>query len=174
MSTDRIKLLGKIVFSPDNKTKKHNKQSSWKKIAMVMFDGDVSEYYAWFIKKRFNLPLNKPLRGAHISFINDDINKMMQIGKLNANEAEAKWIAIKKIWDGKLIEIDFNPSPRTNGEHWWLKPYPDCCETLDNIRDELFLGKPYFNYHLSLGYANEKFIDHSNYIHSLIKQGLIS
>jgi len=42
---------------------------------MVFFEGDVAEYYAWFIKKRYNLILNKPLRGAHISFINDSTPK---------------------------------------------------------------------------------------------------
>lgn len=171
---DWISVTGKIVFNPEDKTKKHDRQSSWKKIAMVMFDGEMAEYYAWFIKKRFNLPLNKPLRGAHISFINDDINKLRENGKLTQGEAEAKWLYVKKEWDGKPITIDFNPSPRTNGEHWWLKPEPVSCEILDEIRSELGLGKPFFSYHLSLGYANEKFIDHSNYIHNLIKRGLIS
>src|SRR3954462_14642113 len=116
---DTIELIGKVVFSPDNKTRKHNKQSSWKKIAMVMFEGDVSEFYAWFIKKRFNLPLNKPLRGAHISFINDDINKMTQNGKLTQAEAEANWNATKKKWDGKKVPITVSVSPSFNNKHWW-------------------------------------------------------
>jgi hypothetical protein len=171
---DYIRVIGKIVFNPEDKTKKHNRQSTWKKIAMVMFEGDLAEYYAWYIKKRFNLPLNKPLRGAHISFINDDINKMMNNGKMTQSQVEAKWIQVKTKWNNKVISIDLNPSPRTNGEHWWLKPFPESCEILNDIRNELSLGNPYFSYHLSLGYANEKFIDHSNYIHNLIKQGLIS
>jgi hypothetical protein len=36
------------------------------KMAMILLDGDVTEYYAWFIQKRYNLILNKPL-GVHIS-----------------------------------------------------------------------------------------------------------
>jgi hypothetical protein len=36
------------------------------KMAMILLDGDVTEYYAWFIQKRYNLILNKPLRGAYI------------------------------------------------------------------------------------------------------------
>lgn len=170
---DTIELIGKIVFSPDNKTRKHNKQSSWKKIAMVMFEGDVSEFYAWFIKKRFNLPLNKPLRGAHISFINDDINKMTQNGKITQAEAEANWNATKKKWDGKKIPITVSVSPRTNGEHWWLNIPPEHQGLLMEIRQELGLGMPFFGFHLSLGYANDKNIEHSNYIHHLIKVGLV-
>jgi hypothetical protein len=168
---DSIELKGKIVFSPDNKTRKHNKQSSWKKIAMIMFEGDVSEFYAWFIKKRFNLPLNKPLRGAHISFINDDINKMTQNGKFTQAEAEANWNATKKKWDGKWVPIGVSISPRTNGEHWWLNVPPEHQGLLMEIREELGLGMPFFGFHLSLGYANERNIDHSNYIHNLIKNG---
>src|ERR1044072_7987187 len=173
-SMDKIELIGKVVFSPDNKTKKHNKQSSWKKIAMVMFDGDVSEFYAWFIKKRFNLPLNKPLRGAHISFINDDINKMTQNGKISIVEAEMAWSAIKQKWDSKRVPITVSVSPRTNGEHWWLNIAPEHQGLLMGIREELGLGKPFYGFHLSLGYANDKNIDHSNYIHSLIQQGFVS
>jgi hypothetical protein len=46
------------------------------KMAMILLDGDVTEYYAWFIQKRYNLILNKPLRGAHISFINDSMRDL--------------------------------------------------------------------------------------------------
>ena len=70
---NKVVLVGKIEFEPENITKKHNTQSPWKRIAMVTIDGDVTEYYSWFIEKRYNLKLNKPLRRAHISFINDSI-----------------------------------------------------------------------------------------------------
>ena len=77
-----IKVQGKIIFNPIDITNKHKKQASWKYIAIINILGDVSEYYAWFLKKRFNLILNKPLRGSHISFINDslfDIEKGLNI-----------------------------------------------------------------------------------------------
>ena len=50
-----LELIGKIEFDPVNVTKKHNKQASWKKTAMIKFDCDIWEYYSWFLKKRFNL-----------------------------------------------------------------------------------------------------------------------
>ena len=78
---DKVTLNGKLGFEPEDKTKKHREQASWKKIAMVYFDGDVSEYYAWFIKKRYNLELVRPIRGAHISFINDSLRDITQNGK---------------------------------------------------------------------------------------------
>jgi hypothetical protein len=40
-----IRLKGKILFNPENKTRKHGNQASWKKMAIVMLDGDICEYY---------------------------------------------------------------------------------------------------------------------------------
>ena len=54
-------IKGKIVFDPINVTKKHNSQAVWKKVAIVKFDCDIYAYYSWFLQKRFNLFLNKPL-----------------------------------------------------------------------------------------------------------------
>ena len=169
----RITLSGTIGFEPEDRTKKHSNQSSWKKIAMVFFDGDVAEYYAWFIKKRYNLTLNKPLRGAHISFINDSMKDLSQNGVLSEEEIETKWEEVKKKWDGKKIDIVLDLDPRTNSEHWWLNIPHEEREQLQSIRDELGLGRPYFGMHMSIGYANEKNIHHSSYIHDLIKKGFI-
>jgi hypothetical protein len=140
---------------------------------MVFFDGDVAEYYAWFIKKRYNLTLNKPLRGAHISFINDSMKDLSQNGVLSEEEIETKWEEVKKKWDGKKIDIVLDLDPRTNSEHWWLNIPHEEREQLQSIRDELGLGRPYFGMHMSIGYANEKNIHHSSYIHDLIKKGFI-
>ena len=49
---DRITITGRIGFEPEDKTNKHLLQSSWKKIAMVFINGDICEYYSWFIKKK--------------------------------------------------------------------------------------------------------------------------
>jgi hypothetical protein len=163
-----IKITGKIQFDPENVTNKHEFQSSWKKVAMVVFDGDIAEYYAWFIKKRYNLPLNRPLRGAHVSFIND------REGDMNG-----KWEIIKKKWDGKEIDVVLDLEPKTDSNndkstcHWWLKIPEEERKELHNIRKELGLGRPYWGLHLSLGYANDKFKPHSKYIHRLIIKGII-
>ena len=70
---NRINITGKIQFDVEDKTKKHKNQASWKKMAMIFIDGDITEYYSWFLERRYKLILNKPLRGGHISFINDSM-----------------------------------------------------------------------------------------------------
>lgn len=171
---DKIILQGKIGFEPVNKTKKHDAQSSWKRIAMVNIYGDVTDYYSWFIKKRYNLILNKPLRGAHISFINDKVKDFSCNGSKTIEQINTDWDSVKNKWDKKKIEVELDLNPRTNSEHWWLKPTQDTCDKLQAIRSELNLGVPFWNFHMTIGYANDKNIEHSKYIHHLLKNGFIT
>ena len=170
---ERITLTGKIGFEPEDKTKKHKNQASWKKMAMVFLDGDICEYYAWFVMRRYNLVLNKPLRGAHISFINDSMRDLTNDGEISEVDVLIKWGEVKNRWDGKEIEIVLDLNPKTDDRTWWLNIPHDERNDLQAIRNELGLGRPFFGMHMSIGYANEKNIDHSTYIHDLIKKGFI-
>jgi hypothetical protein len=162
---DNIILNGKIIFDPIDMTNKHKSQSSWKKVAMVMFEGDVSEYYAWFIKKRFNLKLNSPMRGAHISFINDSQNDFIV----------DNWEEGKRIFDGKDISVEFNRTVNSNGKHWWFRVDPEKRSELHAIRSLVGLPEmPHFGLHLSIGYANDKYIEHSKYLNNLVLDGYLN
>jgi len=141
---------------------------------MVFIDGDVTEYYSWFIEKRYNLILNKPLRGSHISFINDSIKDMSLNGQRTIKEVDELWETVKKKWDGVQIPIVLDISPRTDDRTWWLDIPNDERGLLQGIREELGLGRPFWGMHMSIGYANEKNLFHSEYIHRLIKNGLIT
>lgn len=173
METNLLYLTGKIKFEPEDKTKKHINQASWKKIAMVMMDGEICDYYCWFIKKRYSLRLTKPLRGAHISFINDSLNDLTQNGEKSVEEALNAWETTKNKWDGKTIQIVVNLDPRTDGRTWWFNVPRNERELLQSIRTELGLGEPFFGMHMSIGYANEKNIEHSEYLHDLLRKGFI-
>lgn len=170
---NKLIITGKIGFEPINKTKKHESQASWKRIAMIFFGGDICDYYAWFINKRYNLELVKPLRGGHISFINDHVRDMIKNGNFSEEEANISWNQAKSKWDGIYIPITLDLSPRTNEKHWWLNIPTDACKTLNTIRQEVNLGPPTYRYHMSIGYVNERNAEHSKYIHSLVKSGLI-
>lgn len=139
-----VQISGRIFFDPDNKTKKHNKQGGWKRTAMIIINDDTPEYYSWFIKRRYNLELNKPLRGTHITIINDRITSSKDI---------AKFEDIKKKYHGKIINLEYDVDVRTNAEHWWLKVR---CPEGQAIREEADLGEPYFGFHLSIGLVPEE------------------
>jgi len=155
-----IKLRGIIKFDPKDVTKKHLKQSNWKKIAMVMFEGDICEYYSWWVNRRYNLKLNKPLRGGHITFIND-----------RSSEIKGDWSEVKKKYNNKPIDIILDLTPKTDSNnkgstyHWWLSLPEKNRKELHDIRLELGLGRPYWGLHMTIGHANPKQIEHSKYLH---------
>jgi hypothetical protein len=172
---DRIILYGNIGFEPEDHTRKHKDQAAWKKIAMVFIDGDICEYYAWFLKRRYNIVLNKPLRGAHISFINDSMRDLTQKGQISEESALELWETCKQKWDGKEIQIVLDLNPKTDDRSWWLNIPQDERELLHEIRAELGLGRPHFGLHMSMGYARPGLNEiHSKYIHDCIKKGFIT
>ena len=144
-----IKATGILDFNLENVTKKHHAQSSWKRTAMIKTDCDLERYYAWFLETRFNLKLNKTIRGSHISFINDRMDK-------DTFEQAAK------MFHGKEITFYYEIEPRGTSTHWWLRVY---CPDALNIREVMGLTRePYYSLHLTLGYVNEKYRDHNEYI----------
>jgi len=149
-----LELIGKIEFDPVNVTKKHNKQASWKKTAMVKFDCDICEYYSWFLKKRFNLYLNKPLRGTHLTIINDKFDP----------ETEYLYDQGRQLFHGKEIRIQYDPTLiRANDKgHWWINADSDDAK---NIRSVMGLTPdPYFGFHITIGLATHLQLEHSKYI----------
>ena len=144
-----VKVKGIIEFSPEDVTRKHKSQSSWKRVAMIKTNCELDRYYAWFLEKRFSLKLNRSIRGSHVTFINDKMD--MDIFDEGA-----------KIFNGKEITFYIDLEPRSNSEHWWLRVYSQDAE---NIRESLGLSRdPYYSFHLTLGYANEKNLEFSDYI----------
>lgn len=137
-----IKISGKVLFDPENVTNKHERQSEWKKVAMVVIPGDVHKLYAWFITKRYNLPLHPPLRGAHITFIND-----------READMNGKWEEVKKKWQGKEVEVILSVDPRSDELNWWLNVVEEHRKGLHDIRAELGLGRPHWGLHMTVGTA---------------------
>lgn len=164
-----IKYNGIIQFEPEHITKKHETQGEWKRTAMIMFDGDITDYYAWFIKKRFQLDLNKPIRNGHVSFIND---RFSDVTGETLPDKELLWHRVKDKWDNKEIEVILNTDVRTNSKHWWLNVDIDYREPIHKIRYELGLGKPEHGLHMTIGLVNHINMNLSKQIHEYIKNGL--
>jgi hypothetical protein len=145
-----FEIKGKIEFDPINVTKKHNRQASWKRNVIVKFDCDLHLYYSWFLEKRFNLKLNKPLRGTHITIISDIVDNQI-------------YEQAREIFDGKELTFQYDPTYiRSNATHWWIKVY---CDDVKNIRTAMGLTPdPYFGLHLTIGLATHLQEEHSKYI----------
>ena len=137
-----IKVKGILEFSPEDVTRKHRNQSSWKRVAIIKTDCDLDRYYAWFLKKRFNLELNKNLRGTHVTFINDKLEKGI-------------FDQFAPLFNGKEINFYIELDPCSSGVHWWLRVH---CPEAEAIRELMGLSRdPYFGLHLTLGNAVIKY-----------------
>ncbi len=136
-----FKVTGYLDFMPTDVSKKHAKQSVWKRTAMIRTDCDIDRYYASFIEKRFNMELNKNLRGSHVTIISDRLDKDI------FDEAS-------KVFNGKKIDFFVDIEPRTNGSHFWLRVY---CQDAESIRESIGLSRdPYFSFHLTLGHVKDR------------------
>ncbi len=142
---------GKIVFDVPNVTRKHEAQAEWKKFAMIHFDCEMDAYYRWFLQRRYNIKLNSPLRGPHVSIVNDRGSDMLK----------GSWEKTLAKYNGTQAKIYLCTDLRSDGNHWWLRAGGDI---LWQLRQELGLTHPYWSFHMAIGYANEKNIEHSKYI----------
>lgn len=144
-----IKAKGILNFSPLDVTKKHEAQSEWKTVAMIDIDSEIDHYYRWFIESRFGLKLNTNLRGAHITFISDRLDREL-------------YRKISEKYNGQEVTFYYSVEPFTNGKHWWLRVF---CFDIEPIREELNLEKyPYHGLHLTLGRITPPYTEHGLYI----------
>lgn len=162
MERATITLEGRLVFDPPNVSKKHERQGSWKAVAVLAFPGEDARYYAWFIERRYGLPLVRPLRGSHVTFVNDKTSHM----------AHRAWDRVRASHGGRSARVTLSLDPRSNGGHWWL-PAVDAAELMD-VRTALGLRRdPYFPMHMTVGLANEHNLWYSDHLRSGLAAGLI-
>jgi hypothetical protein len=145
-----FEIKAKISFDPINVTKKHSKQSEWKKVALVELKDDTFALYSWFLEKEHGIKLNKPLRGSHFTVINDIVDDNI-------------YLQAKDLFGGKEITLFIDPTNvRANSKgHWWIKVYSDDAQ---NIRNVMGLGDPYFGFHLTIGLATHDELEKSEIV----------
>ncbi len=146
-----FEIKGILDFYPANVSKKHELQSSWKKVAIIRFDGDTHLYYEWLLERRFGLSFNAPLRGTHLTVINGIVDERLY------SECSARF-------HGKEMAALYDPTRIMSNEkgHWWIDAE---CEGAVEIRKSIGLDPvPYFGMHITIGRINPKHLEHSKYI----------
>lgn len=115
-------------------------------------EGDLTDYYAWFLHKKTGIVLQRPAWGAHVSVVRGEVPFRPDL-----------W----KKYDNKEISIIYDPDIRTNSAHWWMRVHSN--DLLD-IREELGLPRfPEFTFHLTLGRPSPKYESTSSYFHEVYK-----
>lgn len=125
-----FKSIGKLVYSP------RTRLASSDRWLVLMCDDSISEYYRNMFYREFPYlgKLTRPVWGTHISIIRGERIPNYELWKLDAN---------------KIIEFEYDPGVRDNGEYYWLNVK---CEYLGDLREKYGLKRdPQFGLHLTIG-----------------------
>lgn len=161
-----IKVKGIITANPENLTKKHEDQSSWKRVAFIDFGiTDICKYYAWFLKKKYNLDLQRGIRNPHVTIVND---KVENFSGLDLNEKESNWNNFCEKYNGMEMTINLDVFTKGNARHYWLNVSEDSRREIMVMRNELGLDRPFSGLHMTIGRVKDLDLKYSDYILSLL------
>ncbi len=123
------KASGNIVFYP--------KKYSNKAWSILNCEVGIIEYYGYWMEKMFDIKLQKPKHGAHITVIREE--------QIEDSIYDSLWEKDQN----KEIQFDYSNKIQTNGEHFWL---PIKCDELLDIRGSMGLVKKgRFSLHMTVG-----------------------
>lgn len=148
----RFTSSGFIVFDPIPETGSIDKlfKPYW---AIIATNDDIDDYYRWFIQKRFGLLLQPSAWGPHITF-----------SAGYEPSIPGTWENVKSKYQNSSIEFEYELTPKSDGEYWWLKVY---CDEILKIRKELYVPDLKWTLHLTLGTPIPRQKEHSAYIHRI-------
>jgi hypothetical protein len=124
------KSIGKLVYSP----RTHLADS--KRWLVVLCDDAISEYYRTLFYREFPYlgKLIRPVWGTHISVLRNEYVPNYNLWRMDEN---------------KIIEFEYEPGVKDNGEYFWLSVR---CEYLEDLRERYGVSRfPQFGFHLTIG-----------------------
>lgn len=154
-----LKHTGKLIFDPQPLNDPSNSMFKpfW---VIVTLDDDLREYYAWFLKKRYRITVQRPAWGAHISVVRGEETTIQN------------WEYWKNIYNNKELEFEHGLIIKTNGGHWWLNIN---CPELFKLRTDMRYPKDTkFSFHLTLGMSIPQHMERTAYIMRLYEKNLLN
>ncbi len=125
-----IKLSGKLIYDPKRPGVK--KTGNGKVLILQPYFDDIDLLYQWFIKRRFGLPLQRPVWKPHVTAVS-----------IKEKPLEVHW---KKYAD-EMVSFEYSPEVE---QHWKFWVLPIKCDRLNEIRAELGLA-PHNKFHMTIG-----------------------
>lgn len=125
-----MKSTGKLIYSP------RTHLSSSERWLVLMCDDEISKYYRHMFYQEYPWlgKLTRPVWGTHISVIRGEKVPNYKLWRLDEN---------------KIINFEYEPGVKDNGEYYWLKVK---CDYLLDLREKYGLPRnPQFGLHLTVG-----------------------
>lgn len=131
------KCNGKFIFSPQRPGLKKTHRSFDNGIILKV-DNGITEYYAWWLRRRYGIEVAKPAWGTHITVVSDK-DRVKDVKKFNE---------LKQKLNGRIISIPHDVVLKKQWQFWVLEVKPT--EDMLEIRRELGL-KENFPFHITIG-----------------------
>lgn len=177
-----FKAKARIIFDP--KPLSGSSEKMFKPFWVIaVVDGqngkDFGDYYRYLLEKRFGMHVQSSYTDQGETVIRTHMGLKLQlpawgthISIVRGEPVEKKvWESYKAQYNDKLVDFEYDISPRTSGVHWWLRIK---CEEFLNLRELMGLKRnPQWSLHLTLGSPTPLYEEKSKYILGLYKQGFI-
>ncbi len=128
---------GKFIFSPQRPGLKKIHRSFDNGIILKV-DNGITDYYSWWLNRRYGITLSRPAWGTHVTVVND----RDRVKNTKAFED------LKKRFNGKIVRLGHHVALKKQWQFWVLdvSPSPELIE----IRRDLGLKEDY-PFHITIG-----------------------
>lgn len=128
---------GKFFFSPHRPGLKKLHRSFHNGIILKV-DNSITDYYSWWLDRKFGVQLSKPAWGTHVTVVSDR-DRLSSFDQFNL---------LKNKIDQKIIKIEHKVEVRKQWQFWILDVVPS--DELISIRRALGL-KENIPFHITIG-----------------------
>lgn len=131
------KCNGKFIFSPSRPGLKKLHRSFDNGIILKV-DNGISEYYSWWLHRKYGIEVSKPAWGTHITVVSDK-DRVKDVGAFER---------LKKVFNGKILPVAHDVYLKKQWQFWVLDVIPT--KEMIEVRRELGL-KENFPFHITIG-----------------------
>ena len=132
-----VKCSGKIIFRPNRPGLKKSHRS-FDNGVILKVDNGITEYYSWWLNRKFGISISKPAWGTHITIVND---------RDRVKDFAAFEVAKKK-FNNKIASVGYDVRLKKQWQFWVIEVLPS--PELVEIRKSLGLREDY-PFHITIG-----------------------
>lgn len=128
---------GKFIFSPKRPGLKKSHRA-FDNAIILKVDNGISEYYSWWIHRKYGIELAPPAWGTHVTVVSDR-DRVTDL---------ATFEALKNSFNGKILSLPHAVDIYKKWQFWILDVSPTC--EMVEIRKSLGLN-PDYPFHITIG-----------------------
>lgn len=135
--TQEARCNGKFIFSPDRPGLK-KAHRAFDNAVILKVDNGITEYYSWWLNRKYGMVLSKPAWGTHITVVSDK-DRVKDLNSFNL---------LKNRFNGKIVQVPHLVVVKKQWQFWVVDVKPT--NEMIEVRKSLGL-KENFPFHITIG-----------------------